>query len=110
MVRYEISSQDGGTNSRFGSIIFFFTIKVPSETSPLPTSSTNRIEMCDTGPMRVYYLAYVQSFMVEKDGRLLLKSGEGRKVVIDVASIRELIGLVRNGANNFLIRKETSLF
>lgn len=77
MVRYEVDSRDGSSQMAFAEVLFFYTTKEEQ----LP---------------KTHYLAYIQEFLVQSDGRLLYQAGLGLKTVIDARSIRELIGLVKN--------------
>lgn len=64
---------DGSFHTGFDEIILFFSV--------------------ENGVHSDY--AYIQTFLMQQDGRLLYKSGAGLKMVIEFSRVCELIGLIK---------------
>lgn len=102
MVMYTVVVDDGSESSVFGEVLFFFTVDV-----------VNGGRACHGDGVvdeQKLYLAYLQQFLVQADERLLYRSGLGLKVVIEARSILELIGLIKDGDTQYIIRRHGCLF
>lgn len=121
-VRYESSThsgQQGFRESRFGEVIFFFVVELPTE-SPyahptLDPDITYQVREKERGEARSRHenevlLAFIRHFPVSKDGRLLYRAEKGKLKVILASDIRELVGLLRKGKREYIVRKNTALF
>lgn len=103
-----------GSLFNFGQVLFFFTIEIPKEElEARPTEpEQGRAQVPRPNSTKTHSLAYIKTFTIERDGRLLFKSEkqQSKKIIIDVSAIRELIGLIKNGRRYYLIRRYTCLF
>lgn len=90
MIRYEVMAADGTLWSAYGEIIFFFSLELASQAKS--------------------HLAYVQRYLIEHDERLLFKTGNGLKEVIDANQVCELIGLIKNDGREYLMRRYSCFF
>lgn len=121
-VRYETFDRVYGRESRFGEVIFFFSILLEGE---LPVTCPpdlmgqqaveERVREQERGLIRrkeenELLLAYIRDFPVQRDGRLLYRESKGVKRVILATNIHELIGLLRKGGREYIVRKNSALF
>lgn len=116
-VRYEAYQRRGGNESRFGEVLFFFSIDLPEESVLLPKVGRigQQVQEKERGPIRQKHphellLAYIQWFPVARDGRLLYRDGRGVKEVILAANIHELVGLLLKEKREYVVRRNTAFF
>ena len=103
----EEGAGDARLPSYYGEVQFFFTCHLPVELS-LP--SDIRVDSDDGTDTTLQALAMVRRFQVEKeDTGLLRKIKEGALVIIHVKWIRDLIGTVKVGKKEYIIRRARTL-
>lgn len=124
LVRFESRSSDQGSNeSCYGEILFYFTIDLPHEcvyahhqVAPTGVENTSlQLQMKERGPIRErvnneILFVYVRQFEVFRDGRLLYCEGKGVRRVILANNVHELIGLLKKGKREYIVRLYTALF
>ena len=106
----------------YGRVLFLFTVSLPAELKTIcreiqledQTSSSEDNDENDSDEdialgTRVHRLAYVQEFDVIYDGPLIRLTKHYRHVVIPIDSILGLVGLVRNGKEQYICSKYSSL-
>lgn len=121
MARYELSVRPSNEEQHYGygMVLFLFTVGLPAELEKMIqsedwTSNTEDVDENDSDEditlgTRVHRLAYVQEFDVLYDGPLIRLTTHRRHVVIPIESILGLVGLVRNGKEQYICTKYTSL-
>lgn len=123
LVRYESENDRGNVESNFGEVLCFFSIHIPEECVYARRSMRRRnatgiklgIKEKERGAVRdleerELSLAYIRSFPAIRDGKLLYKGGRGQLKVIMASDIHELIGLLRKGRQEFIIRRHSALW
>lgn len=105
--------------SRFGEVIFFFTLTIPEDPvygQPILDPKIKlHIREKERGPVRdrqenEILLAFIRHFSVCKDGKLLYRADKGILQVIVASDIRELIGLLSKDKKQYLVRKRGAFF
>lgn len=87
----------------YGRVEFFFTAALPAELS-LPEDIIIDDED-GTTDIALQPLAFVRKFMVTNEDGLLRKDRDGPLVVVHVKWIRDLIGLMKCGKKEYIVKR-----
>lgn len=125
LVRFESTTRAGERRNHFGEVLFYFSVELPDgsalaqryrlQRNSHPVGIKEMVRRNERGQGREtteneVLLAYVQEYPVCRDGRLLYRGGKGVMRVILGSDIHELIGLLRKGRKEYIVRRYSALF